>query len=95
MKVRHADAGICNADFFQALPGASSGAVHGGLSHRGTGPTQRWRSSTLVQELGVVDASEDGLYETMDWPLEHQSTIQRKPAERHLSNGLRCRTICL
>ena len=46
-----------------------------------------WHTSTLAQELSVEDASEDELYQAMDWLLERQSRIEKKLAERHLSEG--------
>ena len=49
--------------------------------------TRRWHTSTLAQDFGVVDASEDDLYAAMDWLLERQDTIQKKLATRHLSAG--------
>ena len=49
--------------------------------------TRRWHTSTLAQEFGVVDATEDDLYAAMDWLLERQDTIQKKLAARHLGKG--------
>lgn len=46
-----------------------------------------WASSTLVHELGIADADEDELYETLDWLLQRQSRIEAKLARRHLSDG--------
>ena len=49
--------------------------------------TRRWHSTTLAEELGVTEASENDLYEAMDWLLERQERIEKKLAARHLSEG--------
>ena len=49
--------------------------------------TRRWHSTTLAEELGVAEASENDLYEAMDWLLERQERIEKKLAARHLSEG--------
>jgi transposase len=49
--------------------------------------TRLWHSTTLAEELGVADATEDDLYEAMDWLLERQARIEQKLAARHLSDG--------
>src|ERR1035437_6113241 len=46
--------------------------------------TRLWHTSTLAQEFGVSDASENDLYAAMDWLLGGQDRIQKKLAERHL-----------
>ncbi len=46
--------------------------------------TRLWHTSTLAQEFGVVDATEDDLYAAMDWLLAGQDRIQKKLAARHL-----------
>jgi len=46
--------------------------------------TRRWHTSTLAQEFGVSDATEDDLYAAMDWLLAGQDRIQKKLAARHL-----------
>ncbi len=46
--------------------------------------TRLWHTSTLAQEFGVVDATEDDLYAAMDWLLAAQDRIQKKLAARHL-----------
>ena len=46
--------------------------------------TRLWHTSTLAQEFGVADASEDDLYAAMDWLLDGQDRIQKKLAARHL-----------
>ncbi len=50
--------------------------------------TRLWHTTTLAEELGVADATEDDLYEAMDWLLERQSRIERKLAARHLGEGM-------
>jgi hypothetical protein len=49
--------------------------------------TRQCHSSTLAEELGVGEASEDELYEAMDWLLERQPRIEKKLAARHLREG--------
>jgi len=49
--------------------------------------TRLWHTTTLAQELKVEDADEDELYEAMDWLLRRQGRIEKKLAERHLSEG--------
>ena len=47
--------------------------------------TREWHTTTLAQELSVADATEDDLYQAMDWLLERQPRIEKKLAARHLS----------
>jgi transposase/ribosomal protein L35 len=49
--------------------------------------TRLWHSTTLAEELGVAEATEDDLYEAMDWLLERQGRIEKKLAARHLEEG--------
>jgi transposase len=49
--------------------------------------TQHWHTTTLAEELGVGEATEDDLYEAMDWLLERKERIEKKLAARHLSEG--------
>jgi transposase len=49
--------------------------------------TRHWHDTTLAEELGVADATEDQLYDAMDWLLERQSAIEKKLAKRHLTDG--------
>ena len=49
--------------------------------------TRQWHSTTLAEELGVSEASEDELYSAMDWLLERQPRIEKKLAARHLGEG--------
>jgi transposase len=46
--------------------------------------TRQWHSTTLAEELGVSEATEDELYQAMDWLLERQPRIEKKLAARHL-----------
>ena len=47
--------------------------------------TRLWHTTTLAQELAVAEASEDDLYEAMDWLRERQARIEGKLAARHLA----------
>jgi len=49
--------------------------------------TRWWHTTTLAEDFGVADASEDELYAAMDWLLARQDTIQQKLAARHLREG--------
>ncbi len=49
--------------------------------------TREWHSTTLAEELGVAEATENDLYEAMDWLLERQDGIEKKLAARHLREG--------
>jgi transposase len=49
--------------------------------------TRWWHTTTLAADLGVQDATEDDLYQAMDWLLERQDRIERKLAGRHLEEG--------
>jgi hypothetical protein len=46
-----------------------------------------WGTTTLAEELGVGDATEDDVYAAMDWLEARQARIERKLAERHLTDG--------
>jgi transposase len=48
---------------------------------------RQWHSTTLAEEMGVAEATEDDLYAAMDWLLERQERIEKKLAARHLSQG--------
>ena len=45
---------------------------------------RRWHCSSLAEDFGVTDATEDDLYAAMDWLLARQDAIQHKLATRHL-----------
>ena len=47
--------------------------------------TREWHTTTLAEELSVADATEDDLYQAMDWLLDRQLRIEKKLAARHLS----------
>jgi len=49
--------------------------------------TRLWHTTTLAEEFGVANASEDDLYAAMDWLLARQDAIQKKLAVRHLREG--------
>jgi transposase len=55
--------------------------------HTKLATTRWWHTTTLAEDFGVADASEDDLYAAMDWLLARQNTIQHKLAARHLSAG--------
>ena len=48
------------------------------------GTTRAWHTTTLAEELGVGEATEDDLYEAMDWLLGRKERIEKKLASRHL-----------
>ena len=49
--------------------------------------TRAWHTTTLAEEQGVLEASEDELYTAMDWLLARQERIEKKLAARHLREG--------
>jgi transposase len=49
--------------------------------------TRNWHDTTLAEELRVVDADSKELYAAMDWLLARQTNIEKKLAQRHLSEG--------
>jgi transposase len=49
--------------------------------------TRQWHTTTLAEELGVAEATENDLYEAMDWLSDRQERIEKKLAARHLSEG--------
>ena len=49
--------------------------------------SRSWETSTLAGELGIQGASEDELYQAMDWLLLRQQRIEDKLADRHLAKG--------
>jgi hypothetical protein len=48
------------------------------------GMTRLWHQSTLARELDLDDATEDDLYDALDWLLRRQDRIEAKLAKRHL-----------
>ncbi|HWL88532.1 MAG TPA: IS1634 family transposase [Polyangiaceae bacterium] len=58
------------------------------VSPRSKLATERWWSTTtLPDNLDLDGATEDDLYEAMDWLLERQERIEKKLAARHLKDG--------
>jgi transposase len=55
--------------------------------HTKLATTRWWHTTTLAEDFGVADASEDDLYAAMDWLLARQDRVQKKLAPRHLSTG--------
>ena len=55
--------------------------------HTKLATTRWWHTTTLAEDCGVADATEDDLYAAMDWLLARQGAIQKKLAARHLSAG--------
>jgi transposase len=55
--------------------------------HSKLATTRWWHLTTLPEELGVTEATEDDLYAAMDWLLDHQTQIEKKLATRHLREG--------
>jgi transposase len=49
--------------------------------------TRWWHTTTLPEELGIADATEEDLYSAMDWLLEQQPRIEKALARRHLEKG--------
>ncbi len=49
--------------------------------------TRQWHTTTLAEELGVAEATENDLYEAMDWLFERKERIEKKLAARHLVEG--------
>ncbi len=46
-----------------------------------------WHTRTLPQDLRIEHATEDDLYQAMDWLLARQPVIEKKLAARHLTDG--------
>lgn len=55
--------------------------------HTKLATTRWWHTTTLAEDYGVAEASEDELYAAMDWLLARQGAIQKKLAGRHLTSG--------
>jgi hypothetical protein len=55
--------------------------------HTKLATTRWWQTTTLAEDLGVHEASEDELYAAMDWLLARQGAIEQKLATRHLTPG--------
>lgn len=50
-------------------------------------PTRLWHASTLADELNVGSATEDDLYQALDWLLARQAQVEKRLAQRHLTTG--------
>jgi transposase len=55
--------------------------------HTKLATTRWWHTTTLAEDFGVQEASENDLYAAMDWLLSRQDAIQKKLAVRHLGAG--------
>ena len=55
--------------------------------HTKLATTRWWHTTTLAEDFGVQEASENDLYAAMDWLLARQEAIQKKLAARHLGPG--------
>ncbi len=55
--------------------------------HTKLATTRWWHTRTLPEDLRIGHAKEDVLYLAMDWLLDHQATIEKKLATRHLKDG--------
>ena len=55
--------------------------------HTKLATTRWWHTTTLAEDFGVAEASEDDLYAAMDWLLARQDAIEKKLAARHLGAG--------
>lgn len=49
--------------------------------------TRWWQDTTLPELLDLGDVDEDDIYEAMDWLLQRQPRIEKKLAQRHLTEG--------
>jgi hypothetical protein len=52
--------------------------------HTKLATTRWWHTTTLAEDFGVQEASENDLYAAMDWLLARQPAIEKKLAGRHL-----------
>ena len=55
--------------------------------HTKLATTRWWHTTTLAEDLGVEDATEDDLYDAMDWLRTRQDVIEKKLAARHLDQN--------
>jgi transposase len=46
--------------------------------------TRTWSTTTLPEDRGLTNATEDDVYEAMDWLFERQDAIEKRLATRHL-----------
>jgi len=81
------------ASLIAATPGRERDLVLAMVAARIVAPhtklatTRWWHTTTLAEDFGVADASEDDLYAAMDWLVQRQGTLQKKLAARHLHAG--------
>lgn len=52
--------------------------------HTKLATTRWWHTTTLAEDFGVAEATEDELYAAMDWLLARQGRIEKKLAARYL-----------
>jgi len=80
-------------ELLSSRPAFEADVVMGMIAARVVAPhtklatTRWWRTRTLPQDLSIEHATEDDLYQAMDWLLDHQESIEKKLAARHLKNG--------
>ena len=80
-------------ELLSSRPAFEAEVVMGMIASRVVAPytklatTRWWRSRTLPQDLRIEHATEDDLYNAMDWLVERQGRIERKLAARHLESG--------
>jgi hypothetical protein len=55
--------------------------------HTKLATTRWWQTTTLAEDFGVQEASENDLYAAMDWLRDRQEHIEQKLAARHLAPG--------
>jgi transposase len=55
--------------------------------HTKLATTRWWHTTTVAEDFGVAEATEDDLYAAMDWLLQRQDILQKKLAARHLEAG--------
>ncbi len=58
--------------------------------HTKLATTRWWHTTTLAEDFGVTDATEDELYAAMDWLLARQGRVQKKLAAGQLRPVNRC-----
>ena len=80
-------------ELLSSRPSWEADVVMGMLAARLVAPhtklatTRWWHTHTLPEDLRIGHAKEDDLYQAMDWLLDHQATIEKKLAARHLEDG--------
>ncbi len=80
-------------ELLSSRPSFEAEVVMGMIASRVVAPytklatTRWWRTRTLPQDLSIEHATEDDLYNAMDWLLDHQGLIEKKLAARHLKSG--------